>query len=382
MQIHHCSASPSVGLALVFTPALASRTILCFCLTWTKPTPISSSSAAVSLVCLAVTCVSFQSLCRLCLLDFHCVAWWLWSCCSGHLTWDLTSSMAPFSRKDAANFQHRDEEQDEGSYHDRRRDFLEVDLAQHSGPGYGQRRLPLEHGGRLSASQSLRPPLQPGRLPDHQLPHRRQAEVAAAHWHFSTGRQAAPCSSGLLLLVFCNIVQYSIIFFLVFQCMFLPLTLSPRQTWPVLCSSAKPRCRSHAALLSGQEGVSTHWGTRRRVRTVQDGGKHRRVDSVLLCSPRTSRRKSKIHSITGGSVISHVRLGRCRAKLNVLWQRCVRLSLVVLPLAAHHWSGNSAHRKPAIPQKSRGCFLSSGSPEWLSSGHAGRNTGDNTGATT
>lgn len=63
-----------------------------------------------------------------------------------------------------------------------------MDLAQYRGAGDRQRRLPLEHGGRLSARQSLRPALQPGRLPDHQLPHRRQTEVASPHRHFGTGR--------------------------------------------------------------------------------------------------------------------------------------------------------------------------------------------------
>lgn len=136
----------------------------------------------------------------------------------------------------------------------------------------------------------------------------------------------------------------------------------------VLCSSAKPRRRSHAALLGGQEGVSAHRGTCCRVRTVQDGGKHGRVDPVLLRCPRTSGRKGKIYSRTGMS-------GRDGAKLNSPLLGFVWPNFVVLPPAAHHWSGNSAHWKPAIPKESRGCFLSSGSPERLPSGHAGRNAG-------
>lgn len=100
----------------------------------------------------------------------------------------LTSVLRVFSGKDPADFQHWDEEQDEGSHNDRWCDLLEVDLSQHSSPGHRQCSLPLEHGGWLSAGQSLWPSLQPGRLSDHQLPHRRQTEVVASHWHFSTGK--------------------------------------------------------------------------------------------------------------------------------------------------------------------------------------------------
>lgn len=38
--------------------------------------------------------------------------------------------------------------------------------------------------------------------------------------------------------------------------------------------SAKPRRWSHAAVLSGQEGVAAHRGARRWLCTVQDGGQY------------------------------------------------------------------------------------------------------------
>lgn len=60
--------------------------------------------------------------------------------------------------------------------------------------------------------------------------------------------------------------------------------------------AAKPRGWSHAAVFSGQEGVAAHRRTRRWLCTVQDGGQHRRVHSVLLCCARTGGRKSKIWS--------------------------------------------------------------------------------------
>lgn len=71
----------------------------------------------------------------------------------------LTVTVRICSRKDSADFQHWDEEQDEGSHHDRRCDLLEVDLSQHRCPGHRQRGLPLEHGGWLSTNQSLWPSL-------------------------------------------------------------------------------------------------------------------------------------------------------------------------------------------------------------------------------
>lgn len=96
----------------------------------------------------------------------------------------------PSSCQNPSDLQHWDEEQDEGAHHDRRCYLLEVDLPEHSCTRDWQCRLPLEHGGRLTARESLWPPFQPGRLPDHQLPHWRQAEMAPAHWHLSPGNFA------------------------------------------------------------------------------------------------------------------------------------------------------------------------------------------------
>lgn len=65
MQIHHSSASPSVGLAscLHTSTGFLYNPLFLF-----EPnrTPTSNSSAAVRLVCPAAACVSSQSLCRLC----------------------------------------------------------------------------------------------------------------------------------------------------------------------------------------------------------------------------------------------------------------------------------------------------------------------------
>lgn len=64
-------------------------------------------------------------------------------------------------------------------------------------------------------------------------------------------------------------------------------------------TSAKPCCGGHAAVLGGQEGLSAHRGARRWLRTVQDGGQHRRVHPVLLRRARASRRKGTIYSTAG-----------------------------------------------------------------------------------
>lgn len=97
-------------------------------------------------------------------------------------------TLSPSSRQNSSDLQHWNEEQDEGTHHDGRCYLLEVDLPQHSCPCDWQCRLPLEHGGWLSARESLWPPLQPGRLPDYQLPHWRQAEMAPAHRYLSPGK--------------------------------------------------------------------------------------------------------------------------------------------------------------------------------------------------
>ncbi len=48
-------------------------------------------------------------------------------------------------------------------------------------PRDGDQRLPLEHGGRLTAGEDLRPPHQLGRMPDHQLPMRRFPKLVTFH---------------------------------------------------------------------------------------------------------------------------------------------------------------------------------------------------------
>ena len=51
-----------------------------------------------------------------------------------------------------------------------------------------------------------------------------------------------------------------------------------------LCAGRpEPRGRSHAALLGGAEGVPADRGPRRGLHAVQDGGKPKRVDPLLLC---------------------------------------------------------------------------------------------------
>lgn len=77
--------------------------------------------------------------------------------------------LPPLSGQDAADLQHRDEKQTQGSHYVGGCDVLEVDFGEHRCPGDGFGRLSLEHGGRFSTRQSFRPPRQPGRLSDHQL---------------------------------------------------------------------------------------------------------------------------------------------------------------------------------------------------------------------
>ena len=73
------------------------------------------------------------------------------------------------SRQDAADLQHRDEEQSEGSHYDRGGHVLEVDISKHRCPGDGLGRLSLEHGGGFPTYQSIRSARQSGRMSDYQL---------------------------------------------------------------------------------------------------------------------------------------------------------------------------------------------------------------------
>ena len=57
---------------------------------------------------------------------------------------------------------------------------------------------------------------------------------------------------------------------------------------------AKPCSGCNAAVLCGQKGLSAYWRPRGRVCPVQNGGKCRRINPVLLCCARTSRGKGMV----------------------------------------------------------------------------------------
>lgn len=120
---------------------------------------------------------------------------WLFHCTTNVNVFSLPRPAISTSCKNSPDLQHWNEEQDEGAHDDGRRDVLEVDLPEHSCTCDWHCCVPLEHGGRLAACESLWSTLQPGRLPNHQLSHWCQAEVALANWHLSPGNAifVLPC---------------------------------------------------------------------------------------------------------------------------------------------------------------------------------------------
>lgn len=66
-------------------------------------------------------------------------------------------------------------------------------------------------------------------------------------------------------------------------------------------------------------------------------------------------------------------LENLKPERNPLWVTLSRFAFISFWLSAsYNWSWNPAKRKPAISQESRGCFLSSGSPERLPRCYAGK----------
>uniref|UniRef100_A0A8D8RGH7 Clathrin heavy chain n=1 Tax=Cacopsylla melanoneura TaxID=428564 RepID=A0A8D8RGH7_9HEMI len=85
----------------------------------------------------------------------------------------------PNAPKNAANFQHRNEVENEGAPNERGRRVLEVDLAQHAGSGDRDLGLSLEYGGGFDPGENVRQALDAERLSDHQLPDRSASVLAA-----------------------------------------------------------------------------------------------------------------------------------------------------------------------------------------------------------
>lgn len=150
-----------------------------------------------------------------------------------------------------------------------------------------------------------------------------------------------------------------------------------------ISSSAKSCGRSHAAILGRQKGVPAHWRTRRWFCTIQDGGQRWRINSVLLCCTRTSRRKSKIWRDVHSHFKIEIQIGIGRRQnsnarlLERHYNDPLSLNLSAfahLLLAAYYWSGDTTDWESTFSKESCGCFLSSRSPEWLSCCNAGTNT--------